>query len=179
MPSRLWTRTILAIGAAASIATTVAPIDWNSVVEEMIGSEFFDATRTKAVYAIHSEIDGPGPYKDLHGTLTASLVVRSTNGLYYEPHVRITLTSLTNPDEPEIQDVMLTGPLDTWIDVTAWRHCALPPCAEDFELTVETLSWTNIAAPLELSGSIEIASSGDDNSLELSTTSTLTVTPVQ
>jgi len=170
---------ILAIGAAASIATTVAPIYWSSTATQPLSTTYLETQSSTAVYAIHTEIDGPGPYKDLHGTLTASLMVRSTNGLFYEPHVRITLTSLTNPGEPEIQDVMLTGPLDTWIDVTAWRHCALPPCAEDFELTVEILSWTNIAAPLELSGSIEIASTGDDNALELSTTSTLTVTPVQ
>jgi hypothetical protein len=177
MSSQIWNRTILAVAAAASIATTVAPVHWNSNISQPFTTVLFDSQqRTKAVYAIHSEIDGPGPYKDLNGTLTANLLIRSTSGLFFEQRMRVTLTSLTNPAEPVIEDLVITSPLEHWVDLPAWGHCALPPCAEDFELTVELMSSTDQTGPLELSGSFETSSFGDDYELEHTTTSTMTVT---
>ena len=178
MSSQILSRTIFAVAAVASIATTVSPKYWSSNASQMFTTVFLDSQqqRTKAVYSIHGEIDGPGPYKDLNGTLTASLLLRTQSGLFFEQRVRVTLTSLANPAEPEIQDLVLTSPLETWIDLTAWSQCALPPCAEDFELTVEVLSSTEQTGPLEVSGNIELSSMGDDYSLEHTTTSAMTVT---
>ena len=176
MPSRFWQATLVTVAAAASVATSQAPESWSSRASQQIETVFFDSQqRTKAVYVLHAEVSGKGPYKDLGGLLSANVLLRSTSGLFFEQRMRVTLTSLTNPEQQVIEEPVLTGPLELFVDVPAWTHCALPPCTEDFELTVELLSSTTDTGPLEISGRVESLATGDDWELEHTTTSTLTV----
>ena len=174
--SKLRTRTILAVAAAASIATSQVPNTWHSSAEAPTEAAQLDTQRPKVVYAIHTEVAGPGPYENLFGDLSATITANTTARIDGELRFRVTLQSTTNPLQLVTDEVGLPQASQAFPDLPAWTHCSLPPCAEDFELTIELLGSTATTGPIDFSGLVQINSTGDNSDRERSTQTTITVT---
>ena len=177
MASRLWQRITIGIAAAASIATTVASPEWNASASAMLDAVVFDMQRTKASYAIHAEVSGQGPYKDLTGSLSSRVTAQQTGPYEAQTQLRLTLRSTTNPGVETIAEVTLPN-IDPKVgaELPAWTHCMTPPCAEDFELIVELIGTG--APPLNITGFANVTASGENNDLEGTTQITITASPV-
>lgn len=170
MASRAWQRIAIGLAAAASIATSKLPDGWNVSAGFAADPIVVETPGSKVTYAIHVDIDGPGPYTDFTGDLTANVSTRvlAATSLDAPVQLRATLSSTTNPDLAEIQDFTLPGTMQIAPTLAAWTHCATPPCSEDFELTLELITTTS--APIELTTNIGIAAAGANYDLERTTT---------
>ena len=177
MASRWLQRVTLAVAAAASIATTQLPQEWHADASAVLDTVVFDTTRTTARYAIHAEITGTGKYTDLDGTLTATINATTSGTFDSQSQLRLTLRSTTNPDVAMVSEVTLPN-IDPRVaaELPAWTHCMTPPCAEDFELTVELIGTG--APPLNITGNVGTSSVGSDNKLEPTTQATITASPL-
>lgn len=177
MTSRWLQRVTLAVAAAASIATTVPPKEWHVSAGAMLDAVVFDTQRTTARYAIHAEVTGTGKYTDLDGTLTATVSASTFGTFDAQSQLRLTVRSTTNPDVEIVQEVTLPN-IEPRVsaELPAWTHCMTPPCAEDFELTIELIGTG--APPLNISGDVGVASLGTDNKLEPMTQTTITASPL-
>ena len=177
MASHVWQRMAIGIAAAASIATSVASPEWNVSAGAMLDAVVFDSQRTKASYTIHAEVSGPGPYKNLGGTLGAAVTAQQTGPYDSQTQLRLTLRSTTNPGVEIVEEVTLPN-IEPKVaaELAAWTHCVTPPCAEDFELIVELVGTG--APPLDITGGVNVTASGDNNDLESTTQVTITASPL-
>jgi len=179
MASHTWQRIVIAAGAAASIATSQAPDGWHKQQEFLLGDQVFDEQRIKVVYAVHAEISGTAPYKDLDGFLTAHLTFTEASSVTTASELRVTWKSITNGNET-VELVKLDA-RELYADIGVFEHCALPPCAEDFELTVELVNAAGARAFVQ--GGIDLGAGGraEDGSyykIEQATQLVLDVTPL-
>jgi hypothetical protein len=143
----------------------------------MLGRNVLDRQRPKAVYAIHTEVTGTGPYTDLSGFLTTYVNVQATGTFTGQPVLRLTLRSITNPGVESVEDRLLPSTSsEAWADLAIWGHCATPPCVEDLELVVELVGADEVTA--DLNGTIELSASGDNYDLERTTQVTITASPL-
>lgn len=177
MTSRIWQRLILAVAAAASIATSQAPAQWNAGATGEIDPIVLDAQRTKATYSIITDVAGPGPYPDLYGILEAQIKLRNVGSLIGSVQLRITLRSTTNPALETIEYVTVPTAWEQRADLPLFSHCSTPPCEESFEMTVELID-TAMAPSIEIGGLVYSSSFGDDYSQEHKTQMAIDVSPV-
>ncbi|HEX5061519.1 MAG TPA: hypothetical protein VFV99_19260 [Kofleriaceae bacterium] len=177
MGSRWLQRVTLAVAAGASIATTQLPQEWHADASAVLDAVVFDTQRVTASYAIHAEIAGTGKYTDLDGTLTATISATTAGTFDAQSQLRLTLRSTTNPDVQSVSEVTLPN-IDPRVaaELPAWTHCMTPPCAEDFELTVELIGTG--APPLNITGNVGVRSLGTDNKLEATTQTTIIASPL-
>jgi hypothetical protein len=177
MTSRLWPRITLAVAAAASVATSQLPQGWWVSGSAPLDQIDLDGEHTKAVYAIHIEVTGTGPYTDLAGDLTPHLSARATGLLTTQAVLRVTMRSITNPGVETVEDRMLPDSSGaSWTELPAWTHCATPPCVEDLELTVELIGTDALSATV--TGTIDVSARGDNYDLERTTQVTINASPL-
>jgi hypothetical protein len=178
MASRFWQRIAIAVAAAASVATSQLPEGWNVSGGGTFEATLLDAQHTQVKYAIHAEVSGPGPYTDLAGLITATVRAQQLGMFDNAIQLRITLRSTTNP-EVEAGIAELTLPNITpelGANLFAWTHCTTPPCAEDFEVIVETIGTG--APALDLTGGVRVDANGENYDLEATTQVTVTTSLV-
>jgi hypothetical protein len=176
MKSRLWPRLTLAVAAAASVATSQLPEGWNATAVTTLEPTTIEQGHRQAVYAIHTEVSGPGPYTDLGGYVTVYLHVRASGVFGPEPTLRVTLRSLTNPDVASVeQRVLPNTSSEAWGDLEVFGHCATPPCTEDLELVIDTVNAEGVT--VEVDGTFQVSATGENYDLERTTSVTLTASP--
>jgi hypothetical protein len=177
MASVTWQRITIAIAAAASVATSQLPEQWNVLRSVSVDRVVLDRAAPKAVYAIHAEVTGPGPYTDLGAYVTTYINPRATGTFTSLDVLRVTLRSITNPGVESVEERVLPESSGyPWGDIAAFTHCATPPCGEDFELVVELVGGDGLA--VEIGGNVEISVSGDNYDLERTTQVTFTASRV-
>lgn len=177
MASATWQRITIAIAAAASIATSQLPENWNVIRSVSVDRVVLDRQQPRAVYAIHAEVAGPGPYTDLGAYVTTYITPRATGTFTSVDVLRVTLRSITNPGVESVEERVLPETSGyPWGDIAAFTHCATPPCAEDLELIVELVGGDGLA--VELTGNVDISVSGDNYELERTTQVTFTASRV-
>lgn len=177
MTSATWQRITIAIAAAASIATSQLPEQWNVLRSASVDPVVLARQQPKAVYAIHAEVTGPGPYTDLGAYVTPYITPRATGTFTTLDVLRVTLRSITNPGVESVEERVLPESSGyPWGDIAAFTHCATPPCAEDLELIIELVGGDGLA--VDITGNVEISVRGDDYDLERTTQVTFTASRV-
>jgi hypothetical protein len=143
---------LIAAGAAASIATSKVDNGWGTSTQADITASAIDNQTTSVKYLVHAELQGPGPYVALDGTLTAFVYVKQRTVPTGVAAATIELRSLTHPDiAPVTIDVGLDSPDVHEVEIPAWLLCSGDPCAEDYELEIrrrdpiDTLPTTDIS----------------------------------
>lgn len=131
-------RLLLVIGVAASIATTSVAWDLKENAEGT--PAVLDAQMASARYRIHAELQGPGPFDKVGGSVWIMLRATARSMPAADAYLDVDVRSLTVPDEPAHQYRIAASAAPNGTPTSdsfpAWVNCATDPCVEDLEVTI-------------------------------------------